>query len=117
MASALRLTLPLCPSVNELYANVPGRGRIATRKYRQWKTDAGWKLQAQPRRQFVGPFRVAIYLPEKMRGDVDGRIKATVDLLVSHRITPDDRFAKSVLVERSELVAANECLVVVESAA
>lgn len=32
------------------------------------------------------------------------------------RVTPDDRFAKAVSVERSELVAADECLVVVEAA-
>lgn len=115
MPSALRLTLPLAPSVNAAYANVAGRGRVATKALRQWKKDAGWRLQTQPRRQFVGPFKIMVYVPEKMPGDADNRLKAAIDLLVAHRITPDDRYAKSVSVERTELVAPGECLIVIES--
>lgn len=116
MPSALRLTLPIPPSVNSSYANVTGRGRIATKALRDWKRDAGWRLKLQERKQFAGPFRIAIYLPEAMRGDIDNRTKGILDLLVEHRVTPDDRFAKFVSAERSELVAANECLIVVEAA-
>src|SRR4051812_17340519 len=96
MPQACYIVLPLPPSVNGLYSNRPGKGRVCTPEYRQWKHDAGWALQASPRAQFAGPFRVRLLVPEKMRGDVDGRIKAAVDLLVRHKVTPDDRFAKSV---------------------
>lgn len=129
MPSALRLTLPLPPSVNAAYRNLSdkekailrakGKGvppRVSSAALKAWKDDAGWRLQSQPRRQFVGPFRVRLYVPMAMRGDVDGRLKAAIDLLVAHKITPDDRFAKSVSSERCEAVPPGECLLVVEAA-
>ena len=116
MPMAIRLTLPLPPSVNAAYVNVVGRGRVSSKALTNWKKDAGWRLQSQPRAQFAGPFRVAIYIPENMPGDADNRVKPCLDLLVSHRVTPDDRFARSVLVERCEAVSHGECLIVVESA-
>lgn len=117
MPSALRLTLPIPPSVNASYANVAGRGRIATKALRDWKRDAGWRLKLQERKQFAGPFRIAIYLPEAMRGDIDNRVKACLDLLTTHKIIVDDRYARSVLVERDASIEMDECLIAVESAA
>lgn len=129
MPSALRLTLPIPPSLNGSYRNLSdsekgalirlGRRappRVATSKLTQWKRDAGWMLQTQPRHQFAGPFRIAIYVHESTRSDVDNLGKACLDLLVKHRVTPDDRFAKSVSIERTEHVAPGECLIIVESA-
>jgi len=116
MPQALRVTLPLPPTANNGYIQIPGRGRVASQRLRQWKKDAGWTLQSQPRKTFVGPFRIAIYIPEKARGDVDGYTKFCVDLIVAHKITPDDRFAKSVFAERCEDVSPGECLIVVEQA-
>lgn len=116
MPQSIRITLPIPPSINSMYRNVPGRGRVASKGLREWKEAAGWKLQAQPRQQFHGPFRIKLYLPQDMRGDVDGRLKAAIDLLVAHRVTPDDRFAQSVSSERSADVPPGECLIVVESA-
>lgn len=116
MTSALRLTMPLPPSVNACYVNVPKRGRVASKALRDWKVAAGWEILAQPRRLIAGPFRVAIYVPAGMRGDIDNRAKPTIDLLVEHRITPDDRFAQRISVERSAEVPDGTCVVVVEAA-
>lgn len=116
MPSALRLRLPIPPSVNGMYVNVPGRGRVSSKALRDWKKDAGWRLQSQPRQQFAGPFRIMLYVPAAMRGDVDARLKAAIDLLVTHKITPDDRFAQSVSAERCEAVPPGECLLIIESA-
>lgn len=44
----IEFILPLPPSENELYRNVPGRGRAATRELREWKAKiALWILQHQ----------------------------------------------------------------------
>lgn len=42
MDSGLSLVLPLPPSVNNLYANRRGGGRVKTRDYRGWLAEAGW---------------------------------------------------------------------------
>jgi Holliday junction resolvase RusA-like endonuclease len=81
----------------------------------QWKKDAGWLLQSQRPARVEGPYRFAIYLPSGMRGDVDGRIKAALDLLVAHGVTSDDKHAVSAFAERSEVVSMGECLVVIEA--
>lgn len=116
MTSVLRLTLPIPPSVNGSYISVPKRGRVASKALRDWKIAAGWEIMSQPRKFFSGPFRVAIQVAESMRGDIDNRVKHAVDLLVAHRITPDDRYAQSITIERSPDVPAGSCLVVVEAA-
>ena len=117
MTDAIRLTLPIPPSLNGAYFNVPGRGRVSSRGLSDWKAAAGWKLKSQRPGSIPGAYRFALYLPAKMRGDLDNRIKAAMDLLKEHRVTPDDRRAVSVLAERSELVGDGECLVIVEPAA
>ena len=116
MSEAIRLRLPIPPSLNNAYANSPGRGRVPTRGLSDWKAAAGWKLREQRPGSIIGAYRFALYLPEKMRGDLDNRIKAAMDLLKTHGVTPDDRRAVSVFAERSELVGDGECLVVVQAA-
>jgi Holliday junction resolvase RusA-like endonuclease len=114
--AAIRLDLPIPPSVNAAYRNVAGRGRVATDVLKQWKWDAGWELKLSKCGRIEGPYSLRIFVPEDMPGDVDGRIKAVPDLLVTHGITPDDKFMRSVSSERSADVAFGRCVVVVESA-
>lgn len=117
MSDPIRFTLPLPPSLNNAYGNrKDGRGRYPTKTLIQWKTEAGWLVQASEKRRIVGPYRIAISVPEKMPGDLDNRPKAILDLLVEHGVTPDDRFAYSVAVSRSPDVKAGDCLVEVSPA-
>lgn len=91
------VALPLPPGVNGLYANRKKRtgkqkGRIRTKKYRAWITEAGWQIRIQKPMPIHGPVTIQLILPETMRGDGDGRLKAPIDLLVNHRlIDGDDR--------------------------
>ena len=116
MSATIRLVLPIPPSLNNSYASVPGRGRVPSAELIKWQQAAGWSLQSQRPGMISGPYRFAIYLPEKMRGDISNRIKHAEDLLVTHGVTPDDKNARSVLAERSEIVGKGECLIVVEAA-
>lgn len=111
-----RLTLPLPPSLNNAYVNAPGRGRIATPFFKQWKRDAGWRIREQRPQRGTGPFKITLLLPDGMRGDVDNRLKPVLDVLVENRVTPDDRFARAVAVGRSVEVEGGSCIVIVEAA-
>ena len=43
----ITLIIPTPPTLNMAYANYLGRGRIATKILKNWKKEAGWKLQLQ----------------------------------------------------------------------
>lgn len=119
------LTLPLPPSTNNLFATVWRKSkktgkrvplRIAAKKYAAWKDAAGWTLKTQERWRLGGPVNVAIYLPLKMAGDIDNRVKAILDLLVKFDWIDDDKNVRSLSVARSEAVSATDCRVYVEAA-
>ncbi len=100
----VRLALPWPPSVNMLYQNVPGRGRVVTREYTAWKREAGWTLQAQRPPKFKGPVAVTVELcpPHARRFDLDNKNKCILDLLVTHQVIADDNadLVREVLVRR-----------------
>lgn len=115
--SALVLRLPLPPSVNAMYRNVAGKGRVKTGAYKSWARAASsyaWRqkpIGGFPR--YESDFEVAICVPAKMRGDVDNRAKATLDILKTWGIISDDRHAVAVSVRRVLDMPAEECRVVV----
>ena len=98
MHSAIRFTLPVPPSVNNLYANVPGKGRVKTRAYKRWIEDAGWhmKLDGDKVRTWQpieGPVSVKI-LGGQTRQDNDAGVKAIFDLMTRMRVWLDDKQVK-----------------------
>ena len=110
------LDLPLPPPTNGLFANKRKGGRHITKRYAAWREEAGWMIQAARCGSIPGPYRFTIMLPLTMRGDVDGRLKAPLDLLVTHGVTDDDRNCVSVRAERTGKVFKDRCRVIVESA-
>ena len=108
----IRFDLPLGPSVNQMF---PGKERrFKSREYRSWISEAGWHIRAMRPPPFrVEPYSVLIRVPEKMRGDPDNRIKAVVDLLVRNSVTPDDKHARSITVERHPEAFPGRCVVYV----
>lgn len=97
------IRLPIPPSVNCLYRNVRGRGRVKTKAYKQWLTQADGHMVLQ--RMLIepvrGPIALTIRVPAKMRGDISNRLKACEDYLVTREITPDDKHNWKVSIERS----------------
>lgn len=108
----LRLETP--PSVNNLFRNVRGRGRVKTSAYRSWQNAAVFSIFAQtpPHRLIAAPYFIRIDLPLKMRGDIDGRLKAAIDALVAAGVLSDDRHVMS-LHARRILEPANVCRITV----
>ncbi|CAE7205085.1 unnamed protein product [Symbiodinium microadriaticum] len=101
------LTLPMPPSANHLFITQShGRGktrRSKSMKYRGWISEAGWAIRAQGSPQFYGSrFKVtyAFERPtDKIKRDVENRIKAVSDLLVSHAVIEDDSLIESITAE------------------
>jgi Holliday junction resolvase RusA-like endonuclease len=120
MTAPFAINLPLPPSVNTLFRNVPGKGRVRTAAYRRWKeacTSYAWKqkpIGGFPR--FDRDFEVIVCVPAKMQGDVDNRGKAAVDILVAWAIISDDSHAVRVAVQRVVDMPAGECRVIVRHA-
>jgi Holliday junction resolvase RusA-like endonuclease len=91
------------PGVNSLYANVPGKGRVRTDRYKQWQNAAGWDYNGHG--EVKGEFEVSITInPKKVRvrSDLDGRAKAAIDALVSHKIVEDDHLCRKITLQYGE---------------
>jgi Holliday junction resolvase RusA-like endonuclease len=114
VVSRFEITVP--PSLNGMYFNFPGHGRVPTTKYTGWKAIAGWEIRAANPTKISGPYRFTLLLPEKLRGDIDNRVKATLDLLVSLGVTPDDSKAVETVCRRDASVKPGRCIVVVSEA-
>lgn len=90
--SSVSLTLPMPPSVNEMFRNVPGRGRVKTAVYLDWKGHAGWTLKEQRPTSIKGPVLIVVSVERgSASADLDNRIKALFDLLVEHCVIEDDK--------------------------
>jgi Holliday junction resolvase RusA-like endonuclease len=85
--------MPMPPSVNDLYRNVKGRGRVKTSAYYDY-TALGI---AAIKRQKVAPVpgRVVViagFERKSMAADVDNRAKALFDVIVKAGVIRDDKF-------------------------
>jgi Holliday junction resolvase RusA-like endonuclease len=88
----MRISLPIAPpSVNGLYRNVPGRGRVKTSRYSTWLKHMGWLIKAQHpgHRMITEDVAVSIVI-KKARRDLDGAAKAALDLCTSVGVWADD---------------------------
>lgn len=86
------LTVPAPPSVNAMFRNVPGKGRVRTKLYDDWLGHADWRLKAQKPQPVHGAVLVIVGIERSSASaDVDNRIKALFDLLVKHQVIDDDK--------------------------
>ena len=49
----------LPPSVNTIYRNVKGRGRVKSERYRKWINSVNWQLNAQAPQKIDGEVEVS----------------------------------------------------------
>lgn len=81
--------LPIPPSSNSLFANAK-KGRVRTKNYNAWRTEAGWMLKQQKPKPIQGPVSIAYEVEDAGRGDLDNYAKAVLDVLVSHGMIEGD---------------------------
>lgn len=85
----MKIILPYPVSVNSMYTNVRGVGRVKTKKYRSWINFARADLQHQMlktafrKRSFEGKVDICIRFkrPDKRTRDADNPVKCLFDLL------------------------------------
>jgi Holliday junction resolvase RusA-like endonuclease len=95
------LTLPVPPATNNLFINLrAGKGRARSQEYFAWQVLAGQHIQIARQKPVEGPVCVCIIAQENGRRDLDGYAKPLLDILVRHRLIPDDR---NKIVRRIEL--------------
>lgn len=88
--NTISLALSAPPSVNDMFANVPGVGRVKTGKYRKWFKVARQEaiIGMMGKTRIRGPFKATLYVAAD--GDLDNRVKATIDLCVAIGAVVDD---------------------------
>lgn len=97
MGAPLTLTMPVPPSLNNIFTNVRGKGRVRTARYRTWARAAGNEVMAQTKRNFPGPVLVDITCKRpRSNCDVDNYIKGCLDLLVDMAVLSDDKNVQEV---------------------
>jgi Holliday junction resolvase RusA-like endonuclease len=107
MTEPLVLIIPIPPSVNQIYANVPGKGRVKTKQYRQWLDLAGWQVLGQCKgKRIAGKVTIDIEVRRlSANADADNRIKAVLDLLVKQNVIDDDKHVEKVSAQWADVEA------------
>lgn len=96
----ITIMLPKPIPLNNLFLNVPHRGRVITPKYREWRDKAARGITAQimaaiPEHRLLnmrGPVELNITVIEG-RYDLDNTAKCLLDALVANGIIDGDGFA------------------------
>jgi crossover junction endodeoxyribonuclease RusA len=98
----IRLSLPYPVSVNAMYANAAGRGRVKTERYKTWINAAGWALVAARPVKVAGPYtlEITLFQSDKRKRDIDNVVKPISDLLVEHQLVEDDSLCTRLVVQR-----------------
>ena len=98
MTQALSLVLPIPPSINMAYRNVPGVGRVKTRTYKDWATEAAllMKIQAKGRIEGAYAIHVEIDRPDKRRRDLSNLLKVLEDTIVQQGLVEDDSLCERI---------------------
>lgn len=88
----LYLALPAAISTNSLFRNVPGKGRVKTTAYNDWRSSAIKLIGVQKRHSFTVPVKITLYVGEVGVGnmDADNAAKAPIDALKKAGIIRDD---------------------------
>lgn len=87
------IVLPMPPSVNGLFANLPRRGRIVTRTYKRWLDEARWAMNKQDvQHVFTGPVKMTMRFgrPDRRKRDLMNYWKAPEDFCVKAGLINDD---------------------------
>ena len=101
--TTISLSLSVPPSVNKCWANVPGKGRVRTKAYREWAKAAEWDIHIASLKQgkITGRFRVTIRLC--VNGDIDNYVKSCIDACQSARAIGNDNDMDELHVYRSDV--------------
>jgi len=111
------LSLPLPPSVNNMFVTVPKKGRVRSQDYCRWHKTAFDEMCRQHPGKIDGAFAIVIRAGRiRRRSDIDNRIKGILDL-INGVVTADDSNCESVAARWADDVPAERVVVEVRRAA
>lgn len=96
----ITFSLPVPPSVNGLFPTVmtdKGPKRVKSKAYRAWSEEAGWMVPPAAKGKVPGHFKATLVFDRpsaSRKTDLDGRVKAVLDLLTDMGVIRDDSFAE-----------------------
>lgn len=100
------LHLPFPPPLSACFTNAPKRGRVPTKRYKDWQAEALHEIKAQKVKPVAGHVSVFVRLvaPDKRARDGDNLLKATLDTIKKAGLIEDDsnRFVRRLSVAWSE---------------
>lgn len=114
---SLTVELPIPPGINSLYCNVPGKGRVLTRRGREYKQGAVSLISGvamQRRFKVSDDSRLSVSILwhfRSERSDIDGPVKALIDC-IAEALGFNDRRVKKLTAECGELDAGHPRCVV-----
>lgn len=99
--SIFTVSLPIPPSVNNLFSNVPGKGRVKTKAYTDWIAKAFAAINREecssPGVSLSGAVCVVMEINRSHAGrDIDNCIKPIIDALVKRGVIINDTHVSSV---------------------
>ena len=114
MISEQSVVVPMPPSTNTLFINIPGRGRVKYGKYRTWQLEAIPFLRANLKPiQGAVKMHYHLTLGTSFRGDISNRIKALEDAVVEAGIIEGDthRIVSEILITRDYISGKNSYII------
>ena len=108
----ITFSLPMPPSTNALYRNVPGKGRVKTADYRAWIASAGWELKMQgvvTHAPLLAEMECRIRLAPRSRIDIDNAVKPLFDVMQSMGLIKNDRQIKRLSVDALTKLEPGRC--------
>lgn len=110
--------LPRPPPVNNLFFNVPKRGRVKSTKYTAWINEAAMYVNRARPAKVSGPYRFTMIVerPDRRARDLDGLAKPVLDFLVRSDLTDDDHLCQHIVIcwSGSQIVPEAGVIITVE---
>lgn len=106
MTQAISLVLPLPPSLNGAYRNVAGIGRVKTKTYKSWATEAALLMKLQARGSIAGPYAIHVEIdrPDKRRRDLSNLLKVLEDTIVQQGLVEDDSLCERIKMQWTDAI-------------
>lgn len=100
----VKIQIPYPVSVNTMYRNVRGKGRVKTKKYIDWVKEAErrlWGMHWKERIHIYGKVQIHIKVkrPDKRKRDIDNLAKGILDFLTFQNIIDDDSNVEKLIIE------------------
>lgn len=97
--ASVAFSMPTPPSVNHVFANVKGKGRVKTSLYDDFVLRGIAAIRMQRVKSIHG-YVVAVFGVERMSltADIDNRLKAMIDTIVKAGVIKDDRLITAIAI-------------------